>query len=322
MKKIISLILVMLIVFSLIGCKSKGNISADEEIAFTAGEESQVDITPQNQKTEENKESEKEEQKDTVKETVKIPDDTTDKSAEITDSTGAEQNFESKDENEIVNQVALDTPTMCEGMVYEDFSFNSISDMIHTIKTHEYVMSDEERKYMEECFSTLTDKQLAAEYTLRSGTKDDIRFENFNIDGIEYFYKIKDIPGYTITIVALDKKQIQFVYVPVGKEIITEEDKIHVTYIRNEHFVTDSYFDDYMEYYKIREKTEKVLDKNDSVGGFLYGDDFLYTKREHRNYAFMRFAVENTMIEIIGNGDMANYDALKKLCVAEKVVVK
>ena len=54
----------------------------------------------------------------------------------------------------------------------------------------------------------------------------------------------------------------------------------------------------------------------------IYGDDFLYKKYEGDNYATIMFPVENTIIEIIGHGDMANYEALKKLCVAEKVVVK
>ena len=121
----------------------------------------------------------------------------------------------------------------------------------------------------------------------------------------------------------MTEKEIEFIYAPIEEEKITVgEDTINVKYMRNEHFVTDSYFEDYLEYYKIKEKEGKILDKNDSVGGFLYGDDFLYKKYENAYYATIIFPVENTRIEIFSRSDTANYETLKKLCVAEKVVVQ
>ena len=98
--------------------------------------------------------------------------------------------------------------------------------------------------------------------------------------------------------------------------------EIYVSYRRVDSIITDSYFEDYMEYHKIEEKKGKILDKNDSVGGFLDGEDFLYRKYEQSDLATIIFPVENTIIEIWGHGNMANYEALKKLCVAEKVVVE
>jgi len=335
MKKIIALMLVMLLVFSLVGCKSKG-YTDDEEIAVIAGDETQVDIDEDNGVNEQEQKAE-----ETPTETVDVTDDITestdtvvDTSAEgagiVTDATQSEQTadsvIENKSESKDINQLEYDNQglnTICSP-TYEPFRFDTVSDMINTLKTHEYVVSEEERKGLEERFSSHTDKQLAADRISKIGTKDDVRYDEFNVDSIKYFYMIKEIPGYTLSCIELSDKRIYYTYVPTGKEKITDEDKISVIYMRNEHFVTDSYFEDYIEYYNFRakEKEGKILDKNDSVGGLLCGDDFLYTKYERSDFAVIEFSVENTMIRILSNSELANYEALKKLCVAEKVVVK
>ncbi len=335
MKKIIGLLLVMLIMFSLVGCKSKGNINVDEEIVFTAGEESQVDIqenigaNEQEQKGEEKEDTVKDKQIDISNEKTDAPDDTVSNNIVVENNVTSTQqneetNIEIQDNKGALNQLEYERQKLetCSGKPFANFRFSCISDMINTLKTREYIATDSEKAEMEEACSTLSNQKEKEEILLKFGTKEDIRFNTFKTDSIEKFYKIKDIPGYTLSDIYLREKDISYIYSPIGKEKVTNEDKIKVAYLRPEDFVTDSYFDDYIEYHKIKEKKGRILDKNDSVGGFLYGDDFLYNKYEGDDYAIIMFPVENTIIEIIAYGETANYEALKKLCVAEKVVVK
>jgi len=327
MKKIIALMLVMLLAFSVVGCKSKG-YTDDEEIAVIAGDETQADIQ---ENTGINEQEQKTEEKaDTPQETVDESDKTTEASTESTDKdidtstesdgntdngiekdqTTNENQTESLNKKDDINQIEYEKQKIqtCSGRAYDAFKFNCISDMVNTLKTHEYAVTEQDRKFMEEYAASLSEEKDRQDILSRFGTKNDVRYDDFKTDKINYFYKIKDFEGYTLSKIVLEEKNIIYTYSPIGKEKVTDENKISVYYLRPEEFLTDSYFDDYVEYYKNTTVTKD---------GFIYEDYY-----EKHGFATIIFPVENTIIEIFGNGDMANYEALKKLCVAEKVVVK
>ncbi len=330
MKKIIALTIVLLIVFSLVGCKSKG-YTDDEEVTVIADDKTQADIQENIGANEQEQKAEKAE--DTSKENVDKSDKTTETSTNTedisNDVTDTQQNQTSIEdtvtnvqvEKDDVNQLELDLQKNPYGG--DDTSrlkFKSIEEMVECIKEPQKFKGDVLKEAITE-LDLVNYKNSQNEFEQQGG-KGDFRFERFKTANLEYFYKIKDILGYTISDIEVSREIVRIYYSPISVEKVTENDKIMVTYYRPDDFVTDSYFEDYMEYHKVKEKKGKILDKNDSVGGLLYGDDFLYTKHERSDFAVIKFPVENTMIEIFSNSELANYEALKKLCVAEKVVVK
>lgn len=330
-KKAIAVMLVLLIVFSVVGCKSKG-YTDDEEIAAVAGDETQADID-KTEKTdgteqvveekEQNKETANEEQAETTDKNVETPsesnsdkpsEDTTSK--DIVDEQPSVEKVEdvtSKQDTTTekkVNQVALEKQPHDEVHNPTPFIFYNIDDLVTALKTRKITVYEEEKALLQKYYSTIVDEQDRTNILSRIGTINDDRFDIFKTDKMKFFYKLKndEIPGFEIDQIRLSSNGIGYNYKLAEGSTYSEDSDIFVRYYRPDDFVTDSYFDDYIEYYKNTTVTED---------GFIYED---YC--EKHGFSVIMFPVENTIIEIRGHGDMANYEALKKLCVAEKVVVK
>ncbi len=319
MKRLLLYILIISTLLLVCSCKVKPQVNEelalpDLEQAADSGEQVKRNSSEQKEISEENT-VETENTTNTLTDNVNVPDDVI--KTEQSDDFVTENNTVILDEKEKVNQLALELEKHPTGSnPYPEFVFTNITDMINTIKTREYTISNKERIELENRFSKISDEQQKLDRIAKIGTKNDMRFERFKTDDIKYFFKIKDIPEYTLSNVYLGEKHILYCYVPLGKEKINEDDILRIKYLLPTDFVTDSYFDDYIEYHNVKNWN---LVGNDSV---ISSDDHLYIKFDKSESATIIFPVENTIIEIRGHGDMANYEALKKLCVAEKVVVK
>ena len=261
MKRIITITFMLFMVFALLGCKSKGNMSLDEGGGLAAATDTS-------------------EQKDT-------------------DSIA-----------EDINQLELDIKNNpYGGDSTSRLKFKSVSEMVMCIKNPE--------KFTGNVLAEATDDIEYENYKNRQeefekkGGKGDYRFEYFNTSDLNYFYTIKDIPEYTLTDVELSGDIVRFYYLPDGEEKVTENDKIMVTYYRPDNFVTDNYFEDYAEYYQ-----KTILEEK-----YIYQDNWS-SDNEEWNFSTIAFPVENTMIDIYAKSeDLKSFEALKKLCVAQKVIV-
>ncbi len=211
------------------------------------------------------------------------------------------------------NLVAYENrPRIESGPLPHDFCFNSVENAVKAIKTREITVSYEERKSLEKHYSTLTEEKDRIDRISKIGTKNDSRFESFKTDQIKHFYKINDdkAPDFKLSRVSISYRSVNYTYTLNSNSKLSSDSSISVMYRRPDtfDFETDSYFNDYIEYYGRGDLTED---------GFIFKD-----YKERFGFATIMFAVKNTVIEITGHGDMANYEALKKLCVANKVTIK
>jgi len=191
------------------------------------------------------------------------------------------------------------------------FCFDSVDEAVKAIKTHEYTIGDDERKAMEAEYARIIDEQERIDAISKIGTKDDHRFEGFRIDNINYFYKLKsELRDFELDGIYVSSEYINFYYKLKSNSNLAEDSKITVHYLRPDTFAfeTESYFDDYVEYYGTSVLTE---------------DNIIYEKwSSNDRIATAIIAAGNSIIEITASGDMADYDTLKRICNVQKVTVK
>ena len=120
-KKIIALILVMLLSFSLVGCKSKGYTDG-EEVAVIAGDETHVDINETISSEQTNENTDNQTSNNTVDEQPSV---------EKAEETTTEKK---------INQVELESQPYIEEDTYDWWlTFNNIADFVTALKTKKYV---------------------------------------------------------------------------------------------------------------------------------------------------------------------------------------